>query len=82
MDGATVSTHVLATVVHGTRRYSIIKIDDYSGIRWRLHYGDGTYLDSQGAFYDKCEDHPEGAVAWALAATAKDARKREEWCSE
>lgn len=24
--------------------------------------------ESGGAFYDNCEDHPEGAVAWAEAA--------------
>jgi len=28
-------------------------------------------LESGGAFYDGCEDHPEGAYAWAEAACRK-----------
>ena len=40
------------------------------GISWRIpvfdHLGRQTgYTESMGAFYDGCEDHPEGAYAWA-----------------
>ena len=45
----------------------------YPGIGWKIptfdHLGRSTgYRESQGAFYDDCEDHPEGAEAWAEAA--------------
>lgn len=43
------------------------------GIGWAVptydHLGRRTGLKtSGGAFYDDCEDHPEGAYAWAEAA--------------
>lgn len=43
------------------------------GIGWGLptfdHLGRCTGLKvSSGAFYDDCEDHPEGAYAWAETA--------------
>jgi hypothetical protein len=45
----------------------------FPGIGWAIptfdHLGrrDGVE-ESGGAFYDDCEDHPEGAYAWAEAA--------------
>jgi hypothetical protein len=40
-----------------------------SGIGWSIPTFDGRGgRESQGAFYDDCQDHPEGAEAWAEAA--------------
>ncbi|MFA5053438.1 MAG: hypothetical protein WC565_05230 [Parcubacteria group bacterium] len=43
------------------------------GIGWKIPRTDPlgrplAPLESQGAFYDDCEDHPEGAYAWAETA--------------
>ena len=45
----------------------------FPGIGWAIptsdHLGRSTgHHESGGAFYDGCEDHPEGAAAWAEAA--------------
>lgn len=45
----------------------------FSGIGWAIQTSDhlgrpGGQLVSGGAFYDGCEDHPEGAYAWAETA--------------
>ena len=45
----------------------------YPGIGWFIQMYDhlGTeagFHESQGAFYDGVEDHPEGAYAWAEAS--------------
>jgi len=45
----------------------------FPGIGWAIptfdHLGrpDG-HKESSGAFYDDCDDHPEGAYAWAEAS--------------
>ena len=44
----------------------------FPGVGWAIptfdHLGRRTGLqESQGAFYDGCDDHPEGARAWAAA---------------
>lgn len=45
------------------------------GIGWRVHLydyrGEPVWKDSSGAFYDNCEDHPEGAYAWAEASARR-----------
>lgn len=46
------------------------------GYRWRVliathHLGDLRWKESQGAFYDDCDDHPEGGEEWAAAAVQK-----------
>jgi hypothetical protein len=48
----------------------------FGGIGWKIpahdHLGNPMApLESGGAFYDGCEDHPEGAYAWAEAACRK-----------
>jgi hypothetical protein len=52
-------------------RYSIGSRDPFPGVGWRLHIdtsrGERTE-DCTGAFYDGCEDHPEGAYVWAETA--------------
>jgi len=45
----------------------------YPGIGWFIpiysHLGERIGVrESQGAFYDDCEDHPEGAYEWAAAS--------------
>ena len=47
------------------------KLHQMSGLRWRVPEYDplGRYVgsrESSGAFYDDCEDHPEGAIAWGV----------------
>jgi hypothetical protein len=42
------------------------------GLHWHIWLrGEGRWEDSPGAFYDKAEDHPEGAYEWARAACCK-----------
>ena len=42
------------------------------GIGWTVHLyeysGRKVQRQSQGAFYDGCDDHPEGAYAWAMTS--------------
>lgn len=40
------------------------------GIGWSIPDYDliGRQCESHGAFYDGCDDHPEGAYAWAEAS--------------
>ena len=56
-------------------RYAIVNRTPYSGIGWVLLCfvlplkGDRPQIvtESTGAFYDGAEDHPEGAVEWAVS---------------
>lgn len=46
------------------------------GYRWRIlepvdHLGATRWHESPGAFYDGADDHPEGGIAWAVAAVRK-----------
>lgn len=55
----------------------------FPGIGWRIPLpdcGDGRrrYEESGGAFYDGCDDHPEGAYAWAEAACRRYIDKQKE----
>jgi hypothetical protein len=44
----------------------------FPGIGWTIpKWFDGKKLESGGAFYDDCEDHPEGAYAWAESAVKR-----------
>ena len=48
-------------------RYEIRYRTPCPGIGWARLDADGKVInESQGAFYDGCEDHPEGAIAWAV----------------
>jgi hypothetical protein len=54
-------------------RYEIGTYDNLAGVRWRIPRVDCwghpmAPIESSGAFYDGCNDHPEGAVAWAEAS--------------
>ena len=49
------------------------RMQDGSGVVWRIPI---WKTESVGAFYDTCEDHPEGAYEWALAAVMKFIDKR------
>jgi hypothetical protein len=70
--------HAKATMmgVHRGVRYEVGIYPTYSGVRWRIptvdHLGRSTgHLQSSGAFYDDCPDHPEGAFTWAEASVKK-----------
>ncbi len=45
------------------------------GIGWTISYTDllgrASEQTSAGAFYDGCDDHPEGAYAWAESSVHK-----------
>lgn len=60
-----------ATELEGSQRYAIIRNTPCPGLVWvRLRINEFEIVEerrSQGAFYDGAEDHPEGAVAWAIA---------------
>ena len=56
--------------------YEVGPRSPYPGIRWKIPTFDAWgrptgALESGGAFYDGCEDHPEGAYAWADASARR-----------
>ncbi len=57
---------------HRGVQYEIRPRTPCPGIGWRV----GT-RDSSGAFYDGCDDHPEGAYAWAESAVKLYIDKRQ-----
>ena len=52
-------------------RYSIGSRAPYSGVGWVIHWENSLPEECAGAFYDGCEDHPEGAYVWAESAVRK-----------
>jgi hypothetical protein len=71
----------------GGFRYAVIQPAPGAGFVWVIvglgeRGGLHEYRRSMGAFYDGAEDHPEGALAWALANAAAHKAWVDEWLRE
>lgn len=64
-------------------RYAIVWRRPCPGIGWVRVDRDGKVInESQGAFYDGADDHPEGAVEWARTGANAHRAKVAEWHRE
>lgn len=67
---------ILTRDIYRGATYRIVKRSSGSGLHWEIDQFDHLSrplapLTSGGCFYDGCDDHPEGARAWAEASVQR-----------